>query len=106
MFGIHNYSNFNKHFFGVEGALFNYPILKEKFIISISTIIWNQPDKQLFYTKDGAIGGMLKVKMESKFKNFSLYPYVEVSSKTNGWLAGNSYLVGNFVLDLGFIYLL
>lgn len=96
---FHNYNNLNSSFFGLEGAVTNKPYFDNKLLLSLSTLIWVQPNNQSFTTSEGSLGGLLKVK--SSFDLGLITPYVEIEGKTKGWVMGSVFLDDNVSLTTG-----
>jgi hypothetical protein len=63
-------------------------------------MIWVQPEDQLFFSKKGKVGGLLEVKVHYPVSPY-IQPYFTVTTKTNGWVAGNVYLESNFSASFG-----
>jgi hypothetical protein len=103
-FTIHNYANYHKWFPGLEFETYNYLLgegkLKRTIPFSARAMLWLQPDNQLFFAKNGDVGGFIEAKVYYPF-NKHFQPYISVSAKTNGWVQGNVYLEKNIGCEFG-----
>ncbi len=98
----HNYFNKDQHFPGLELALYRLPvnIFEKNLSLSLRAAIWQQPKDQLFTASEPEQGGLAAIKLHIPW-NRSMETFVEVESKSNGWVAGNVYLEENTSLRLG-----
>lgn len=103
-FTLHNYANYNKWFPGIEIETYNYLVgkgrLKRPIPISARAMLWVQPDNQLFFAKNGMLGGFVETKIYYPL-NKHIQPYVAFSTKTNGWVQGDVYLESNISGEFG-----
>ncbi len=60
---------------------------------------WQQPANQLYADDQKKLGGLLEMQVTPLFNNFQ--PYLKISMKSEGWVAGNLYLDKNVSLWLG-----
>lgn len=97
---LHNYNNFNRSFFGLEGRLIDHSLLNDKLLLSGRCMAWLQPENQSFMTSDARFGGLLGVRGAYRFGK-SLLPYVEIEGKSKGWVMGNVFLNENISVNLG-----
>jgi hypothetical protein len=101
---LHNYANHERWMPGVELETYNYQfgktILKKPIPVTARAMIWVQPEDQLFFSKKGKVGGLLEVKVHYPVSPY-IQPYFTVTTKTNGWVAGNVYLESNFSASFG-----
>ena len=103
VFAYHNYRN-HKHFFhAIETEHIDYPIIignKMKMFLSYRMMLGIQPKDQSFKTSKsdffGLIGGRVDFRISDMF-----YPYLDLSSKTKGWVAGNEFLNDNTNVKIG-----
>ncbi len=86
------YRNENNSFLGLEIELRNNWGM-------IRLAGWQQPSNQLFYDTNKKLGGFLQVQFSPPFKKF--LPYIDLSLKSDGWLAANPYLENNFTVKVG-----
>lgn len=103
-FTLHNYANYYKWSPGLEIETYNYLLgegkLKRPIPVSARAMLWVQPGKQLFFAKNGVLGGFVETKIYYPI-NKHIQPYISVSAKTNGWVQGNVYLAKNFGCEFG-----
>ena len=86
------YRNNNKSFLGLDVELRNnWAILR--------LAGWQQPKNQLYNDTGKRVGGLLALNIAPTFKN--LRPYVNLTLKSKGWVAGNLYLDENLTIGLG-----
>lgn len=99
----HLFENKNKIFPGLEVKLYDYPFKywNQSFKVKQRIFLWTQPKGQKFETTESAFGGLWETRLElEKYSWFN--PYIEISGKTNGWVAANQYLTSNFSTRIGF----
>ncbi len=103
VFALHNYNNYNSHFIGLEAEnIFHTFQLKTKqFPVSTRLMLWIQPNQQDFKTSKAAMGGLIGIKAYTPIYK-QAKGFIEVTGKTNGWVAGNEFLNSNVSLNLGF----
>lgn len=102
---VHNYANGERHFPGLDVEILRYPLTRFKtpLTLNVRSAIWLQPEDQMFKTKAGKFGGLASLRAGwNGFKNVE--PYMEVTAKTEGWVAGNAYLDSNTSVQTGLIY--
>lgn len=103
-FTLHNYANYNKWFPGIEIETYDYLIgegqWKRPIPVTARAMLWIQPEKQLFFAKNGAVGGFVETKIYYPVSKH-IQPYISVSAKTNGWVQGNVYLEKNIGCEFG-----
>lgn len=98
----HNYFNKDHYFSGLELALYRLPVnfFGKHLPLSIRTAIWQQPKDQLFTTAESEQGGLAAIKLYIPW-NRHVETFMEIESKSNGWVAGNVYLENETSLRLG-----
>ena len=101
---LHKYSNHDTEWLpGIELTKYMdfLSLDKEKTLQgSIRGMIWMQPEDQLFFTKNSQAGGLLSCRLN--LLNRSIFqPYLEIESKTKGWVAGVTYLNGKTSVRFG-----
>jgi hypothetical protein len=103
-FAIHSSQNYHHSFPAIETQLVDYneSIGKYSFLISPRLIAGLQPLNQDFKTNKSSFLGLAECKLELITKNF-IHPYIEVSAKTKGWVAGNEFLNSNLSCRLGIV---
>jgi hypothetical protein len=103
VFTWHSYMNYEHYFPAVEAELLDYPVrFTPKFGLFLSPrlMIGMQPKDQNFWTSDAEFLGLFGLRLEFGF-NKHFFPYFDLSTKTDGWIAGNEYLEGNVSLKAG-----
>ena len=98
----HNYMNYENIFPAVEIEMLDYPVKIGNFNMFLSPriMIGAQPNGQKFLTSEAEFFGLIAVRADFQI-NKHLFPYFEVTAKTNGWVAGNEYLKKNVNFILG-----
>ncbi len=89
------YRNYKNSFGGVNAEF-------RKDWLKLRASIWTQPKNQSFFESESSLGGLLGLSASYPIK--SIKPYVEIHSKTEGWVAGNPYLDKNLTIRLGFTW--
>ncbi len=94
--------NYEHYFPAVEMELVDYiqPAGQQLLFITPRMLFGLQPFDQGFTTNKSTFVGLLECKIECKTR-INLNPYVELSAKSKGWVAGNEYLNSNLSLRLG-----
>jgi hypothetical protein len=101
-FTFHNNINYENWFPAIEAELIDYPftIGKLNMLFSPRILIGMQPNGQKFRTSTPEFLGLFGLRVDFKtIKN--VFPFVEFSAKTRGWVAGNEYLDTNVSVTLG-----
>ncbi len=98
-FTLHQYSNLNNNFLGLESSIIDKPALNDKLLFTARAMAWIQPEDQSFTTSNSQFGGLLGLKTQYVAK--SLVPYVELEAKTKGWVMGNPFLEENISVRAG-----
>lgn len=99
---LHSYKNQDTRFAGLETELLDYPVtfVGRDWQISPRVALWSQPKEQRFDTTDGSLGGLAGVRVRTALsKRFGAF--VDVETKSAGWVAGNAYLDRNTSVRLG-----
>lgn len=103
-FTIHNYANYNNWFPGLEvetsDYLFGKSLIKNPISVTARVMAWFQPKDQLFFSKKPKPGGLIEAKIYYPVSKL-INPYVSITAKTNGWVAGNIYLEQNLSTSFG-----
>jgi hypothetical protein len=102
VFALHLYQNYAHPFPALEARLVDYPVNFGKLALYISPrlMIGMQPANHDFKTKYADFFGLLGGRVDFSVSKHFL-PYVELTAKTDGWVAGNEYLERNVSLRLG-----
>ena len=86
------FSNNEKRFLGIDIELRNkWGMLK--------VAGWQQPENQLYFDMGKKLGGLIELTIAPPLKN--ILPYLDLSLKSDGWVAGNPYLENNFTFRIG-----
>ena len=98
----HNYMNYENIFPAVEIEMLDYPIQIGNFNMFLSPriMIGVQPKEQNFFTTESEFFGLIGTRADFQI-NKHLFPYFEITAKTNGWVAGSEYLERNVKFVLG-----
>lgn len=103
-FTLHNYVNYYGWMPGMEVETYEYKVgankSREPLIVSARAMVWLQPREQLFFSKRASLGGLIEAKIAYPLKKH-FNPYISITAKTNGWVAGNVYLNQNISVALG-----
>jgi hypothetical protein len=104
VFVYHSYQNYNHSFPGVEAQMIDLekPVFSNSFYISPRVIIGLQPSNQEFKSNNSEFSGLIECKIELKSAHF-IHPFIEISAKSKGWVAGNEYLNSNISCRFGII---
>lgn len=87
---------------GLELALFRYPLLGSRLVLSNRAALWLQPSQQRFTATGATPGGLASARLGWRWAH-SLEYYVEIEGKTPGWVAGNVYLDANLSVRTGVV---
>jgi hypothetical protein len=68
--------------------------------LSPRILIGMQPKDQKFTTSSPAFLGLFGLRVDF-MANKNIFPYLDFTAKTNGWVAGNEYLDSNASVKLG-----
>jgi hypothetical protein len=101
-FGLHLYQNYDHIFPALEARLVDFPLRFHNWGLYISPriMIGMQPVNHEFQTRYAEFFGLLGGRVDFAVSKHFL-PYVELTAKTDGWVAGNEYLERNISLRLG-----
>ncbi|HEX8549479.1 MAG TPA: hypothetical protein VF691_21130 [Cytophagaceae bacterium] len=101
-FALHNYHNLEHNFFGIEAQLLDEQVLvgNKILLFSPSVHIWTQPKNQEFRTSDGELGAKVEIYMSTKVGK-TVRPFLSLSAKTTGYVAGDVYLNSNLSSRIG-----
>jgi hypothetical protein len=98
----HNYLNYEHVFPAIEVEMIDYPIKMKNINMYVSPkiMIGAQPKRQEFFTSEAEFFGLIGSRIDFQItKNW--LPYIEVTAKTNGWIAGDAFLQKNVSAKLG-----
>jgi hypothetical protein len=95
-FAFHNYHNLNNNFYGIETQLIDkaYKIGNKTVLLTPSVHLWTQPKNLEFRTSEAVFGGKVEIIASTKLGKI-WQPYITVSAKTKGWVAGDVYQGSN-----------
>ena len=101
IFRYHHANNYNKNFPSIEAELFEKPFgfLELDFLLSPRIIAGFQPKNQSFFTEESEFLGYAGCRID--WVSNWVHPWVELSAKTDGWIAGNEFLNNNFSVKIG-----
>jgi hypothetical protein len=101
-FAIHNYHNLNHSFYGLEAQLLDkeLEIYRRKLTITPSFHVWTQPKDQEFRTSKSQLGAKVSLNVSALLDEV-WRPYIDLSAKSAGWVAGDPYLSSNFNFRIG-----
>lgn len=101
-FSFHNYQNYFSYFPAIEAQIIDFEksINNLKIYISPRLLLGVQPQNQSFTTDNSNFIGLAECKIEFKSQKI-LNPFVEISAKSKGWIAGNAFLDKNFSCRIG-----
>lgn len=99
---LHSYKNEATRFAGVETELLDYPVAfaGRDWQLSPRVAVWSQPKGQRFDATDGSFGGLAGMRVRTALSN-RFGAFVDLETKSAGWVAGNAYLDRNTSLRLG-----
>jgi hypothetical protein len=107
IFTWHNYQNYQNYFPAVEVELIDFPLSQilpasffEKVYASPRVLIGMQPEDQIFKTAEPEFMGLFGLRLDFAVTK-NIFPYIEVTAKTGGWVAGNEYLENNVSVIMG-----
>jgi hypothetical protein len=103
VFAYHHYKNYQHVYPAIEVEIIDYSIRvneKNRLLLSPRLILGVQPEGQSFTTSKSEILGSAACRLDFGV-NRKCYPYLELSSKTKGWIAGNEYLSSNADVKIG-----
>jgi len=102
-FALHNYLNYKNYFPAIEAELVDYPFhLTGDFLMLFSPriIIGMQPENQKFKTGTPEFLGLFGLRVDFVISQ-NFLPFVDLTAKTDGWVAGNVYLDKNVSCRVG-----
>jgi hypothetical protein len=103
IFTYHSYTNYEHYFPAVEAELLDFPVrFMPNFglLFSPRVLLGMQPKDQVFMTGEPEFLGLLGCRVDfAVSKHF--FPYIDMSIKTDGWIAGNEYLERNISIKAG-----
>ena len=101
-FACHDYRNYKNHFPGIEAELVDYPVQMGKFGMYVSprVILGAQPKEQAFMTKKADFLGLFGLRADFKISRH-YFSYIDFTTKTKGWVAGNEFLDSNTSVKIG-----
>lgn len=101
IFRYHHAKNYHSDFPAIEAELFEQPFtfMENDFLLSPRIIFGVQPKNQSFFTKELEFLGYTGCRIDWVLKQ--VHPWVEISAKTDGWIAGNEFLNNNFSFKVG-----
>jgi hypothetical protein len=104
VFVLHIAQNYKNTFPAVEAKLIDLSlkIARFDFFISPRIILGTQPHDQNFLTMKSSFLGLIECNVEcNSLKHIN--PFIELTAKTNGWVAGNEFISDNFSIRIGMV---
>jgi len=101
---LHRYFNGSRDYPGLDVSVLRYPLTTGPHPIKLSTTVsgWMQPEDQLFTSDTGTPGGLINLRTAYGVSE-DVEPYLELETKSEGWVAGNVYLDANFSARTGLV---
>jgi hypothetical protein len=102
--GVHSFQNFCRSFPAIEAQMIDYEkaFFSHSLFISPRIMAGIQPLGQGFMTSKAAFLGLAQCKFEFVPSSKSrINPFVELSIKSKGWVAGDEFLEDNFTVRCG-----
>jgi hypothetical protein len=102
-FAYHSYMNYGSYFPAIEAELVDYPLqLTRNFglLLSPRLMLGMQPKDQEFMTDEPEFFALASCRVDFAVSRHFL-PYLELSAKTDGWVAGNEFLERNIGFKVG-----
>jgi hypothetical protein len=102
-FAYHSYMNYEHYFPAIEAELVDFPVpFTSKFglLLSPRILLGMQPRDQEFMTADPEFFAMAGCRVDFALSKY-VFPYLDISAKTDGWVAGNEFLERNVSLKAG-----
>jgi hypothetical protein len=98
----HNYQNYKHIFPAIEIEMIDYPVKIGNIDMYVSPrmMVGMQPKNQNFFTSKVEFFGLIGSRIDFQITQ-NWFPYIEVTAKTKGWIAGNEFLGGNISARLG-----
>jgi hypothetical protein len=104
IFALHNFQNYHHWFPGLEAQMIDWvmPLFSRTLYVSPRIIIGVQPLNQGFKTDKAAFLGLAECRLElAPSEKSVINPFIELSAKSIGWVAGNEFLDRNFSVRCG-----
>jgi hypothetical protein len=102
-FAYHSYMNYEHYFPAVEAELVDFPVqFTPKFglLLSPRVLLGIQPRDQEFMTADPEFFALAGCRVDFALSKY-VFPYLDLSAKTDGWVAGNEFLERNISVKAG-----
>ena len=99
---LHRYANQERTFAGAEAELIDMALTFRGRSVTVTprVALWSQPENQLFRDTRAATGGAIALRVDvPATRRFGAF--VELESKTAGWMAGNVHLDANTSVRVG-----
>ena len=102
VFTLHNYQNYESYFPALEAELIDFPVSfgRNEFFLSPRVMVGVQPKGQEFKTSSVEFFGLFGLNLSYKVTQ-NIFPYINATAKTDGWVAGNEYLSSNVSIQIG-----
>ena len=101
-FTFHNNQNHRNYFPAIEAELIEFPVNLggQNFYLSPRILLGTQPRGQEFRTSRHEFLGLFGLRIDHRATG-NLFPYIDFTAKTNGWVAGNEFLNSNVSIRMG-----
>jgi hypothetical protein len=102
-FAYHSYLNYEHYFPAIEAELVDFPVrFTPKFglLLSPRILLGIQPRYQEFMTADSEFFALLGCRADFALGKY-VFPYLDLSVKTDGWVAGDEFLERNVSVKVG-----
>ncbi|MDR0512801.1 MAG: hypothetical protein LBG93_06835 [Treponema sp.] len=102
IFTMHNFMNYSSYFPAIEAELIDFPVNlgNQSFLLSPRVLIGVQPRNQGFRTSTPEFLGLFGLRIDHRATR-NVFPYIDFTAKTNGWVAGNEFLNANVSIRMG-----
>jgi hypothetical protein len=101
-FSLHNYINYEHYFPAIEAVLLEHliEIYNLSVYITPRLMIGIQPENQDFFTSIPDFFALAQIRADFAVSGHFM-PYLDISAKTDGWIAGNEALTKNVSAKIG-----
>jgi hypothetical protein len=102
-FAYHSYINYDNYFPALEAELVDFPLqVTPQFglLLSPRILLGMQPKDQEFMTADPEFFALAGCRVDLALSKY-VFPYLDLSVKTDGWVAGNEFLERSISLKAG-----
>ena len=102
VFTLHNYMNYRNWFPAIEAELVDFPVTigSSTFLLSPRVLIGVQPQAQGFKTSSPEFLGLIGLRVDYMVTK-NIFPYTNITAKTNGHIAGIDYSTPSVSAQMG-----